>query len=389
VKHVFIVGCPRSGSTWATFLLAHHPEVATFQHAKVFHYLQAMQRWHRNKSGYSFIVEPSLDDAPDAKRDANLKLAQALPEAELYPLLRPVAEGILASVAAARPGASVVVDKTPENGHLAEFILKVLPDAYFLHIARDPRSVFCSHRSASRSWAKWEFPTQPIDGARFWNDDVAAALSIEAMTDRYLQVRYEDLKDNGPTELARILSWLDLPAQPEFCEAAVAASSKDKVRPTKELPAGFVPGHPIAGTENSGVEASFAELYNSRRIILTPLPGTAPEALDKVTRMWRLCGAEVTEMSVEHHDEVLAATSHLPHMLAFSLVDTLARMQGNDEIFRYAAGGFRDFTRIASSNPVMWRDVCVANRQALGEVMDRYIQEMSALAATIKQGDGE
>jgi len=156
-----------------------------------------------------------------------------------------------------------------------------------------------------------------------------------------------------------------------------------------ELPAGFVPGHPIAGTENSGVEASFAELYNSRRVILTPLPGTAPEALEKVTRMWRLCGAEVTEMSVEHHDEVLAATSHLPHMLAFSLVDTLARMQGNDEIFRYAAGGFRDFTRIASSNPVMWRDVCVANQQALGEVMDRYIQEMSALAATIKQGDGE
>jgi len=156
-----------------------------------------------------------------------------------------------------------------------------------------------------------------------------------------------------------------------------------------ELPAGFVPGHPIAGTENSGVEASFAELYNSRRVILTPLQGSAPEALNKVTRMWRLCGAEVTEMSVEHHDEVLAATSHLPHMLAFSLVDTLARMQANDEIFRYAAGGFRDFTRIASSNPVMWRDVCVANRQALGEVMDRYIQEMSALSTTIKQGDSE
>ncbi len=156
-----------------------------------------------------------------------------------------------------------------------------------------------------------------------------------------------------------------------------------------ELPPGFVPGHPIAGTENSGVDASFAELYQNRRVILTPLPSSAPEALRRVERMWRACGAEVTEMSVAHHDEVLAATSHLPHMLAFSLVDTLARMKANDEIFRYAAGGFRDFTRIASSNPVMWRDICVANRDALAQVMDRYIDEMSELADTIRQGDGE
>lgn len=94
-------------------------------------------------------------------------------------------------------------------------------------------------------------------------------------------------------------------------------------------------------------------------------------------------------MMVEHHDEVLAATSHLPHMLAFSLVDALARMDENDEIFRYAAGGFRDFTRIASSNPVMWRDICVANRKALGEMMGRYISEMTELADTITRGDGD
>ena len=155
------------------------------------------------------------------------------------------------------------------------------------------------------------------------------------------------------------------------------------------LPAGFVPGHPIAGTENSGVEASCAELYNNRRIILTPVPETSDEALAKVVAIWTACGAEVTEMTVEHHDEVLAATSHLPHMLAFSLVDALARMKENDEIFRYAAGGFRDFTRIASSNPVMWRDICVANRKALGEMMDHYISEMTELADTIKQGDGD
>ena len=105
--------------------------------------------------------------------------------------------------------------------------------------------------------------------------------------------------------------------------------------------------------------------------------------------MWQVCGAEVTRMTVRHHDEVLAATSHLPHMLAFSLVDTLARMKENDEIFRYAAGGFRDFTRIASSNPVMWRDICVANRDALADVMAAYINEMEELAEVIRAGDGE
>ena len=155
------------------------------------------------------------------------------------------------------------------------------------------------------------------------------------------------------------------------------------------VPAFFVPGHPIAGTENTGVAASFADLYVNRRVILTPVAETSPAALERVETMWRACGAEVTRMELAHHDEVLAATSHLPHMLAFSLVDALARMEENDEIFRYAAGGFRDFTRIASSNPVMWRDICVANRHALGDIMERYIAEMKELAESVRQGDGE
>ncbi len=155
------------------------------------------------------------------------------------------------------------------------------------------------------------------------------------------------------------------------------------------LPPRLVPGHPIAGTEHSGVEASFAELYHHRRVILTPLPETDPEALARVTAMWETAGADVTCMSVAHHDEVLAATSHLPHMLAFGLVDTLARMRENDEIFRYAAGGFRDFTRIASSNPVMWRDICVANREALSAMLARFGVEMTDLAESIRHADGE
>ena len=156
-----------------------------------------------------------------------------------------------------------------------------------------------------------------------------------------------------------------------------------------EVPANFVPGHPIAGTERNGVEASFADLYRQRRVILTPLEQTDPDAIKRVRAMWQACGAEVTEMSVGHHDEVLAATSHLPHMLAFGLVDTLSRMKENDEIFRYAAGGFRDFTRIASSNPGMWRDVCVANGAALSKMLAAFAAEMSDLAETISRGDGE
>ena len=153
-------------------------------------------------------------------------------------------------------------------------------------------------------------------------------------------------------------------------------------------PPRLVPGHPIAGTERSGVDASFATLYQNRRVILTPLPETDPDAVARVDWMWRTCGAEVSQMSVAHHDEVLAATSHLPHMLAYGLVDALARMDETDEIFRYAAGGFRDFTRIASSSPVMWRDICIANREALSAMLGRFSVELTDLAQAIRLGDG-
>jgi prephenate dehydrogenase len=164
---------------------------------------------------------------------------------------------------------------------------------------------------------------------------------------------------------------------------------EDARRALGKIPSNLVPGHPIAGTEHSGVEAAFPELYQNRRVILTPTAETDPGALARVDAMWRECGAEVTHMDVAHHDEVLAATSHLPHMLAFSLVDSLARMKENDEIFRYAAGGFRDFTRIASSNPVMWRDICLSNREALGGMLARFAEELTDLSETLRDGNGE
>lgn len=155
------------------------------------------------------------------------------------------------------------------------------------------------------------------------------------------------------------------------------------------VPAHFVPGHPIAGTEKSGVDASLADLFQQRPVILTPLPHTDAAALAAVRQMWEQAGAEVVEMSVAHHDEVLAATSHLPHMLAFALVDTLARMHEQAEIFRYAAGGFRDFTRIASSDPVMWRDICLANREAIVAMIGRFQGDLAVLREAIQQGNGK
>jgi prephenate dehydrogenase len=156
----------------------------------------------------------------------------------------------------------------------------------------------------------------------------------------------------------------------------------------KHLPR-FVPGHPIAGTEKSGVAASFAELFENRRVILTPVPETDPQATAKVTTMWTYTGAEVIEMGVEHHDEVLAATSHLPHVLAYTLVDTLARLADHPEIFRFAAGGFRDFTRIASSDPTMWHDICIANRDAILKMIEYFARDLAQLTEAIKNGDSQ
>jgi prephenate dehydrogenase len=151
----------------------------------------------------------------------------------------------------------------------------------------------------------------------------------------------------------------------------------------------FVPGHPIAGTERSGVGAAFPELYQNRRVILTPTENTSVDALEKVRAMWQSAGAEVETMSAEHHDLVLAGTSHLPHLLAFGLVDCLNNLEDVDEIFRFAAGGFRDFTRIASSDPVMWRDICLSNRDQVMMMMRRYSVEMEKMYKALEAGDGE
>ncbi len=156
-----------------------------------------------------------------------------------------------------------------------------------------------------------------------------------------------------------------------------------------EVPANFVPGHPIAGTENSGVEASFVELYQNHRVILTPLEKTNSSAIELVSDLWKSAGAQVVLMEAGHHDLVLAATSHLPHLLAFSLVDTLTTLDEKQEIFENAAGGFRDFTRIASSDPSMWQDICLANKKALIEHLDHFTQDLQQLRTALDEDNGD
>jgi prephenate dehydrogenase len=138
----------------------------------------------------------------------------------------------------------------------------------------------------------------------------------------------------------------------------------------------FVPGHPIAGAEKSGVAAARADLYVDRRVVLTPLPENRAEDVAAVRRVWEICGAKVSLLVAAEHDRVFAAVSHLPHLLAFALVHELAGRSNADQLFGFAAGGFRDFTRIASSHPEMWRDICLANRAALLSELDAYMAEL-------------
>lgn len=170
--------------------------------------------------------------------------------------------------------------------------------------------------------------------------------------------------------------------------ASVKGNLRDAaLRIAGRWPARFVLGHPIAGSEKSGVDASNAQLFVNHRVILTPEEGNEPAAVELVRAMWQSAGAEVVDMPVAQHDAVLAATSHLPHVLAYALVDALAASPDSDAIFHCAAGGFRDFTRIASSDPVMWRDIALANSDALLQAIDTFSAHLGGLRDAVANGD--
>lgn len=156
-----------------------------------------------------------------------------------------------------------------------------------------------------------------------------------------------------------------------------------------KLPSNFVPGHPVAGREKSSVEAAIVDLYVDQKVILTPLEETAPEAIARVKEMWESSGAIVETLEINQHDHVLAATSHLPHILAYSFVNTLSKSEYGDDIFAFTAGGFKSFSRTASSDPVMWRDICLENRDAIVKYLDDFQQDLADLSEQIKDSDGE
>ncbi|MDF1845005.1 MAG: sulfotransferase [Rubripirellula sp.] len=242
-RRVFIIGCPRSGSTWLSLLLSQHPEVAVFQHAKFMQYLRSLYAWWGTKDvKFGKLVVSATGNAgelPDEESERPLRYGTILTEQECLSLCRTAADQIFQAVARQKTGAKVVVDKTPESGHIARFIQKVYPNAYFLHVVRDPRSVVSSLKHAGKSWAKGEFPTNAINAAEYWNNQVAIGQKVMEHSPNYMQVRYEDLKQTGVNQLKNVYEFLGLGAEEELCAQALQACSMSQLKKDRGMPDGF------------------------------------------------------------------------------------------------------------------------------------------------------
>ena len=216
----------------------------------------------------------------------------------------------------------------------------------------------------------------------------------EACTDPRLALRGADLVLLAApvAQTARILESLLPWLEPHTIVTDAGSTKSDVVASARavlgERIAQFVPGHPIAGRESNGPDAAIPDLYRGKKAVLTPLPENPPAAVDKVAAAWRACGAIIHVLAPEEHDKVFAAVSHLPHLLAYALVDDIANKPHADLLFQYAASGFRDFTRIAGSSPEMWRDISLANRDALLGELDAYLAQLNGLRARLLDADG-
>jgi prephenate dehydrogenase len=209
----------------------------------------------------------------------------------------------------------------------------------------------------------------------------------EAMAGADLVLLAAPVAQTGPI-LAQLLPWLDIGTV-----ITDAGSTKSDVVASARKALGakvkqFVPAHPIAGRESNGPDAALAELYQGKKTVITPLPENDAGDVGLVAAAWRLCGAIIHTLTPEQHDRVFAAVSHLPHLLAFALVDDIANKAHADQLFQYAASGFRDFTRIAGSSPEMWRDISLANRDALLTELDAYLAQLTVLRGQLAASDG-
>jgi prephenate dehydrogenase len=193
-------------------------------------------------------------------------------------------------------------------------------------------------------------------------------------------------------QFAQVLASLAPRLKPSAIVTDAGSTKRDVVAAARSALGGrisqFVPAHPIAGAEDSGAAAAQADLFRGKRVVLTPLQENSAESLRATEAAWTACGARISRMSPGEHDAVFAAVSHLPHLLAYALVHEIAGRGNSAQLFGYAAGGFRDFTRIASSHPEMWRDICVANREPLLAELDRYADKLRALRPLLERGDG-
>jgi len=241
-------------------------------------------------------------------------------------------------------------------------------------------------------------------------DEIVACARTEATLDKAKALGLADRTTTAPAEAVRgaDLVVIGTPVgaygavaramapglSPEAIVTDVGSIKAEAIRavvPHLPEPGRFVAAHPVAGTEHSGPEAAFATLFERRHCILTPIEDTDPEVVRIVAGMWRAAGSTVETMTPEHHDRVLAITSHLPHLIAYTIVATVADLENHlqAEVLRYAAGGFTDFTRIAASDPVMWRDVFLHNREAVLEMLGRFTEDLAALQRAIRWGEGD
>lgn len=243
-KLLFIVGFPRSGTTWTMWLLGQHPSAVVCFHSGFFHALKPVREWWKDTGGHGKSVYTYAKNNKNSKIDeSKVKLNSILSLEEFYKHSRPLAGYVFDQMASCSPDTKVVVEKTPENLVFSEWILKIFPDAYILHVIRDPRSIFPSLRNAAYSWAPiHELPVapNPIEVAKGWMSYLERGRKLSQMTDRYKEVHYEALSKNGSAELQEIYSWLNLPADQSFCDQVVEAGTLDKLRKQKGLaPKGF------------------------------------------------------------------------------------------------------------------------------------------------------
>jgi hypothetical protein len=252
-KRVFIVGCRRSGTTWTMLLLGQHPRVVALQQIDFFRRLAHFGRWFGARDDYGTCalttrVRPGVPSTPTEDGLARVQIADALPPGRYLELVRPLAERVYAELGAVNPEVLAIVEQTPEYVQVWPEILRVFPDAWFLHVVRDPRSVFCSHRNAARSWADpTRFSYDPLAVAAEWVEDVGRARKIAEATSRYHEVHYEALRREPVKGLAAILRWLELPCDAALCERAVAACSLERLRRADHAPAGFFRKGEVSG----------------------------------------------------------------------------------------------------------------------------------------------